>query len=372
MQHLQKAHKQLFFKWNEGKFSEHKLVSHLLPSYTRYFEPFAGNLQFYSGLAPKTPVFLNDTDKGLINFYKNIGEKSFANELKWTGQTWDLLDKFYLLVRSEIFMVLEDFQNSIISKSDLQYVVRVIILMNTNNPTFNKLFAQKHIINFDAITGLLLKNTLDKLQKIKAASAKGSELSRDEADNLILTSIKSSFYTHFVDLLNQPVKNNLSSEKMAAIWFMIHELGHGNEFRPAESKQYEICYGGSTYNHKNLVEKAEWLNSREVVGLFKEANFSCLDFEEFLAAAELKPSDFVLINLPLRKGLYNPNNVQFSGDVCKRLANLLSETSAQWMVIARKNEENTPLFKIQNTKVEPILDEKKPTKGANFFTIRNF
>ncbi len=367
-----KSSKTLSFKWNEGRFAEVKELFPFIPEHQRYIEPFIGNGQIFLEYNPKGPVLLNDTDKGLIHFYQHIGNKKFEKELKWIGQAWDLLDKYYNIIKNEIIMVVEDFYAGIISKPDLIYVVRVIVLMNTNNPAFSKLFHEKQIIDFDRFTSLLINNILEKLARIKQNSIKGKKTSVDEIDELMLTTVKSSFYNHFLFILNHSKQFKILPEKQASLWFFTREMSHGNEFRPGNNNEYTASYGGVTYNHRHLTEKTNLLCSPRIVELFIHARFTCLDFEEFLAGVEPGHSDFIMINLPLRNALNNPSNVQFEGKTYRRLASVLELLPSKWMLVVRKNEENTPLFKIPNASVTPVLNDKKPGKGADYFIIKNY
>ncbi|RLD55985.1 MAG: DNA adenine methylase [Bacteroidetes bacterium] len=329
-------------KWTGGKFKEFKNFKKHIPNFDRYIEPFFGGGGVFFALNPKCNSYANDKSTDLINFYKQIGNINFRNELYKFIEAWDLIKKFSSITNSEILMIYDDYFNNVIEKDDVSYLIRAVVLTHIDNNEYEKLFDNEFLIDFDNFISEIVKNLISKINRVVNISRKESRnFSNEEIGIHIETAYKSGFYIHFRTLMNKIRKselNNITNEKFLAIWYIVRELCYGSMFRFNKSGEFNIPYGGIAYNKKNLKQKVDAIFSDDVINLFSKTKLYNLDFEDFIN--EIKPisSDFMFIDPPYDSNFSEYDQNSFTRNDQIRLANILLKTEAKWMLVIKNTE----------------------------------
>jgi DNA adenine methylase len=286
-------------KWTGGKFNEYGLFATSIPKFKRYIEPFFGGGGVYFALQPKVKCLINDKSTDLVNFYNQIGNPLFQLELNKYGDFWDQLAE----VNTSIW---ETCQFSYISYINNKLTLKQLI--DTFEPCLSKelkkypLFKQNDfIIDFTSFEEKLVASIADKAKRIKRINEKENRnFDEKELEIHFETGIRSGAYLFFRSLLNAHyVKNiKLNATKAAANWYFVREFCYGSMFRFNSKGEFNIPYGGITYNRKNFKQKVANIFSLAIVNLFKETKIFNLDFEVFLNQIELVSSDFIFLDPP--------------------------------------------------------------------------
>ena len=74
-----------------------------------------------------------------------------------------------------------------------------------------------------------------------------------------------------------------SIQYQAANFYFIREYCYGSMFRFNARGEFNIPYGGMSYNRKDMRSKIDGMFNREMEALFAKTDIHCCDFEELLS-----------------------------------------------------------------------------------------
>lgn len=139
----------------------------------------------------------------------------------------------------------------------------------------------------------------DKFKRTKKNEGKTPFTKEDLRENLI-TGFMSGLYMYFREIYNEVMLNKIvvSNAHKIANFYFIREYCYGSMFRYNSKGEFNIPYGGVSYNRKNFNEKINNLLKKETQNLFRTTNIECKDFEEFIDNLELTENDFIFLDPP--------------------------------------------------------------------------
>lgn len=137
---------------------------------------------------------------------------------------------------------------------------------------------------------------------------------------------------------------SLTIEKATANWYVMRELCFGAMFRYNRQGAFNIPYGGSSYNYKNLRNKVTYICSPAMKQLFTKAHFSVADFEAFLSATKPSKDDFVFVDPPYDTAFSEYDAHPFTKEDHLRLRNVLLKLQAKWLSVIKKTTYITSLY----------------------------
>ena len=293
-------------KWAGGKSRELKNFKDLIPEHSTYIEPFLGGGAVFFHLEPKK-AYINDISSNLVNFYKLTKEKNkeFISYLNKYSEIWNLtLNK----LEKDI-----DFLSDLYLKGDKEnislYVKKLIPEIKNNLILDEKVFYET-----------LEKNVLDKFKRTKLNNEKSSFPKKDLEESL-----KTGFKT--------------------ANYYFIREYCYGSMFRYNSSGEFNIPYGGASYNKKNFNEKINNITSSKIQKIFKNTEISCKDFEKFLYDLELSKDDFIFLDPPYDTEFSDYEGREFSLKDQERLCRILKKIPAKFLLIIKKTNFIYDLYK---------------------------
>lgn len=326
-------------KWTGGKFDEFALFSTQIPTFKRYLEPFFGGGGVFFALQPKVPALINDKSTDLINFYRQITNDVFKREIFLYADAWDELGNlttFLWKKESSAFIrfiqrLPEKHEDEL--RSGLEQNLSIFLIGSSI------LNDEEFVVNSELFSTTLVSSIADKAKRIKRISINEKRnFTKDELLAHFETGVRSGAYLFFRKLLNQHYTNqlSLSEPKAAANWYFVRELCYASMFRFNAKGEFNIPYGGITYNKKKFREKAARIFTEEVANLFEKSTLSNKDFEIFLSDAKLTRSDFIFLDPPYDSEFSEYDQSVFSRKDQERLASFLRATPAKWMVVIKE------------------------------------
>lgn len=326
-------------KWTGGKYDEFDLFANYIPEFDRYIEPFFGGGGVFFALQPKVKSFINDKSADLINFYNQISVAAFKTEIFKYADAWDELGVINVQLWTSCST---NFVNYIENKielnkfSDLIHQHLIKILKST------LILSQKEfIVDQILFEKMLLASIADKARRIKRiCENENRNFNEEELKSHFETGIRSGAYLFFRKILNLDFNKTitLSSAKSAANWYFVREFCYGAMFRFNAKGEFNIPYGGITYNKKNFRQKAENIFNTSVTTLFKNTEIFNLDFEDFLIKINLQSSDFIFLDPPYDSEFSEYDQSAFTQLDQQRLASFLIKTKAKWMVVIKETD----------------------------------
>jgi DNA adenine methylase len=326
-------------KWTGGKFDEFALFADHIPKFERYIEPFFGGGGVFFALKPTGTALINDKSTDLINFYNQINKEEFEIELYKYVNAWDNLTP---ICNQFWDFCSPNFISYISGKQQIKQLEKTILLQ------FNSLFKENlsfnqpdFIIDFPLFQKTLLLSIADKAKRIKGiCERENRKFNLEELKSHCETGIRSGIYLFFRKLLNKQYKQEirLNEPKAAANWFFVREFCYASMFRFNKKGEFNIPYGGTTYNKKKLKKKTVKIFSLPVIDLFRNTERYNLDFEVFLKNIDLKPTDFIFLDPPYDSEFSEYDQSSFTQEDQKRLASYLINAAAKWMVVIKETD----------------------------------
>lgn len=332
-------------KWPGGKSREIEKIKPYIPSYDRYVEPFFGGGALFFNLSPRSAA-INDISQSLIQYYQLIKNQdkqlydllvcynnSFNNLINVCSKQDDYLVDLFLKLRNqivhagEIDSILEDF---IFSLSD----------------DINSGFSEKLLLDKNQFDDLLLKNAHDKFVRTLANYDKKPFSDQDLKENLI-TGFASGYYMYFRKVFNDINLGKISNQSMqyqAANFYFIREYCYGSMFRYNSKGEFNIPYGGMSYNKKNMKSKIDNMFNREIDTLFSNTDIHCSDFENFFKDIKLTEKDFVFLDPPYDTDFSDYEGKDFTKNDQERLAYSLKKTLAKFILVIKNTDFISSLY----------------------------
>ena len=338
-------------KYPGGKTSELDVINKYLPSnINNYIEPFVGGGAVYFNLNHKKN-YINDKSEELILLYKYIknNNSTFYDELKIIVSNWNKLRD--LAIDGRILNLYLKFRNN--EKFDMYQELKNIINVGIEQVPMFTLRKNFKFENF------LVDCLYDKFNLIRKNEIKKEEqLENNQLIDNLEAGIKAAYYTYLRDVYNRPNEyNRLSKSRKVAIYLFIREYCYSSMFRFNKNGEFNVPYGGVSYNKKSLETKIDYYKSKEVRHLLKTTEIFSEDFYEFLNKIKINQDDFMFLDPPYDTTFSEYDQNTFGTDDQKRLANyLINKCPCRFMLVIKKTEFIENLYKNHGL---TILEQEK-------------
>lgn len=322
-------------KWPGGKSSEVDKIYNLIPKYDRYIEPFFGGGAVFFALQPENAV-INDISETLIKFYKLVKEQDIALKkylVAYANSIADLIlkveDKYNDVYKAYIFNNDED-------------IKELIKKISPNILDLNLL-----IQDFDEFNNIIYINVKDKFLRTKKNNEKKPFSDEDLKDNLI-TGFTSGYYMYFRNIYNKILlkKIKVCESYEVANFYYIREYCYGSMFRYNKNGEFNIPYGGISYNKKVFKNKINSIFCSDMKEIMKNTSIYNIDFEKLLLEElQLNEKDFIFLDPPYDTEFSDYEGKSFNKNDQKRLAETLTKIRAKFILIIKNTDYIYSLYK---------------------------
>ena len=315
-------------KWPGGKEKELPVIRKYSPTYSgRFIEPFVGGgAVFFDTNAERCCI--NDKSTELINLYTCIKEE---NE--------DLIK--YLQLEINEFSSLSNFVDEHTSEILDLYLSKITVdnLIKKYNDFFSSL-----AVEYSNIFIKELKRNLNSkiLRSAKLEEKNGTIPDSDRLDN-IEAAIKSAYYMYIRYLQNH--LSELSKGRQAAVFFFIREYCYSSMFRYNRKGEFNVPYGGISYNRKDFQKKVDYLLSDKIIAKLQSTEIYCEDFEDFMNRLDLTADDYIFLDPPYDTDFSTYAQNEFGHKEHKRLCDCLKHTPAKILLIIKNTNFIYDLYK---------------------------
>lgn len=333
--------KRLFplLKYPGGK--EKELI-HILPNLPQkaenYYEPFVGGgAVFFALNADK--YFINDKSSELMLLYELIKneDKEFLDKINQIDHNWKVVEQIVKNHAEDISNIYSQYKNNLINKLKLYDEISSFVLHNANE--FNGLLSPNFNVGIQNFVNELIKSFKNKIVRMVEIEKEKGDLSKEDFLLNIECAFKSAFYMHFRYLYNNAKSLNISTPFYIAIYFYIREFCYSSMFRYNCNGQFNVPYGGISYNKKSLLKKLEYFCNIDLLKQLKSSTLSCDDFESFLNTNKPQINDFMFLDPPYDTEFSTYAKNPFDKNDQERLANYLkNECDCYFMLIIKNTD----------------------------------
>ncbi|MCR5742936.1 MAG: DNA adenine methylase [Lachnospiraceae bacterium] len=334
-------------KWPGGKTGELEKILPLIPKdYDRYVEPFFGGGAVYFALEPEKAV-INDISRGLMEFYTLI--KNQDRELYEMLSCFEESFSDVQLVAEDVYVPLFDIYKkySDNSMTEDELLVGVVEIIDNSFDNIMRAFEKPIIKNAEHFKASLVNNVSDKLIRTSKHEKKAPLSDADRIDNFI-TGFTSGYYMYFRDVYNDICLNRgplYGGSYEAAVFYFVREYCYGSMFRYNRAGEFNIPYGGISYNRKNMRVKIDNIFNEDIGRLFSQTDIYSQDFENFCKNVKLTEKDFMFLDPPYDTDFSDYEGREFAKRDHERLAGYLTETPAKFLLVIKNTEFIYGLYK---------------------------
>lgn len=331
-----------FIKWAGGKDKELPIIMKYIPTdFERYIEPFVGGGAVYFNINCKNSI-INDKSDELILLYKMVqsGNDEFIKSLKDINKNWLMIER---IVHDNSQELIDIYLNYKKKQKDLEKMVDKFI--EDHQIELKKLLRDEVDINLYNLIIEINKNLVSKISRMyKIEKSKGQMPNKDIMNN-IETAFKSAYYMYFRYLYNNKKKLKLSDEFYCAVFYFVRDFCYASMFRYNMNGEFNVPYGGMSYNNKDFMKKIDYLSSKQLRSYLSNTEIFDLDFERFCNKVKLTDKDFMFLDPPYDTefSTYAKNNFDKNDQI--RLANYLKNTKAKFMLVIKNTEFIYNLYK---------------------------
>lgn len=366
-------------KWAGGKEQELKYIHPAMPKeFNNYYEPFIGGGAVYFSI-DADKLFINDKSYELIDLYNAIKNKDklFFKVMNEISSNWELLEKIVNDNSKKFIDIYLDFSNNTINELDVKKWI--VGFISKHSKEFNGMLESNFNINLENFIKELNKNLVSKTKRMKKIELeKGTLPNKDILDN-IESAFKSAFYMHFRYLYNHIEKYNIEKSKEVAIFFFIRNFAYSGMFRYNKNGHFNVPYGGTGYNRKNLTKKLEYLQSERLIKHLEKTNINNLDFEDFFKKNKPKKDDFIFLDPPYDSEFSTYAQNEFTRVDQSRLANfLINSCESKWMMIIKNTDFIFSLYDKPNINISTfdktymVSFQNRNDRNAKHLLVKNY
>lgn len=328
---------QSLLKWAGGKEQELRYILPMMPHFHQYYEPFVGGgAVFFSVQAEKK--FINDKSSELISLYRMVAENNseFFKTLGSLLYQWQRMSKFVDTHAIDLMCMYKAYSLDDYSVSKMKEKTVEFVQCHTEefNGIFAKLFEEKNSENF---IREIKKNLVSKTYRMKHLENIKGKLPEDDIVANMESALKSAFYMHLRHLYNNLSAYGISQGSATAIFFLVRENAYASMFRYNSRGEFNVPYGGISYNRKDLARKIAYMRSSELQQHFANTAIENMDFEAFLQKYSPRADDFIFLDPPYDSEFSTYTQNKFDKRDQERLAHyLLNQCEAKFMLVIKK------------------------------------
>lgn len=325
---------QPLIKWAGGKEQELKYIIPCLPkTINRYFEPFIGGGALYFNMK-QNKMFINDKSNELIALYNCIknNDEEFYKYIDLIIKDWNEIDK---IIDTQEF--LEFYKNFNIDNLKIwieNQVGKINFKLNLN-------IDEKDFIKE------LERNIFSKIKRVNKIEIEEEEKMEEKAlIDSFHCALKGSYYMYIRNLYNK--SKNINAYH-TSLFFFIRNLSYSGMFRYNKNNEFNVPYGGISYNKKDLNKKITYFKSNDLLKHLNKTTIYNEDFEDFFKKSSPKENDFIFLDPPYDSEFSKYANNEFDKNDQERLANyLINECKANWMVVIKNTDFIYNLYNKEN------------------------
>jgi DNA adenine methylase len=322
-----------FLKWPGGKSQELRAIAAASPELTgRFIDPFVGGGSVLLAVPADVPAWANDAAEDLIRLYQAASSESatIRAALLELGDAWDNLADLHALYAA-LGAGFVDPSGSDVAAIVTPHLEAIRLAVAGAGPYLPELLSER-----------LTKDLRTKFGRMRRVElAVGSTLSASDLLANVEGSVRSAFY--------MSIRTRYNRARLAGSWdawrladfFFLREFTYAAMFRFNSRGEFNVPYGGISYNRKSLNDKTSVLFGSAMLARLSNTQWRCSDFEGFLGEAEPATGDFVFIDPPYDSDFSDYDNLPFGWQDQERLQQALESLDANVMVVIK----DTPMIR---------------------------
>lgn len=316
-----------FLKWPGGKSHELPGIALAAPPLTgRYIDPFVGGGSILLAVPHEVGAWANDAAEDLIELYRGASQQrdTLREAISGLARTWQelgMLDDLYGALAKAF--VASDSVNVALSRPGPRHALEGALAWA--GPDTHSIFTKRLALD--------LPSKFDRMRAIQVKV--GRVLTNKDLTANVEGAVRSAFYMSIRARYNRSRLLGIWNDLRNADFYFLREFSYAAMFRFNSRGEFNVPYGGVTYNRKSFAEKAEGLYSSAMLARLGNTEWRSADFDDFLTEAAPAASDFVFVDPPYDSDFSAYDNRPFGANDQERLRTVLECLSARVMLVIK-------------------------------------
>lgn len=333
-----------FLKWPGGKSQELPAIAAAAPPLIgRFIDPFVGGGSVLLAVPGEVDAWANDAAADLIELYRAAAEArgAFRDAADGVAQAWDALRSFegaYRALADEFL----DGSSGLDAVSSIGRSGSPCLPLDLAGTGLDDAFAARLARD--------LPSKFDRMRRIQRAL--GRKLSDPDLLANVEGAVRAAFYMSIRARYNRARLSETWNEVRLADFLFLRQFAYAAMFRFNSRGEFNVPYGGVTYNRKSLADKLDILFSAGMLERLQNTTWRCGDFELFLREAAPVRSDFIFVDPPYDSDFSDYDNLPFGSRDQERLQRVLEGLSASVMVVIKDTPMIRRLYRSDRWRVE--------------------
>lgn len=322
-----------FVKWPGGKDGELPVIFRYMPTEIgRFFEPFVGGGAVSLALE-NDKTYINDKSADLISVYRAVATQpsELAKCLKGIYRVFTDMEAVVRDGNERLSDMRRDAHSGRAVKEQATGLVDDYLQSRVGRiPDY--LETEGHLREE------LIRCLDAKIRRmVKLEQKQGMLCEQDQMDNYEC-GLKGGVYMATRRIYNAGVGGNVSSIVYASSFYFVREFCYSSMFRYNAKGEFNVPYGGISYNRKDFASKIAYLTSDRLSQYIQTLTIGEEDFGEFLDAHTPEPGDFIFVDPPYDSEFSTYDQNTFDCNDQRRLAQWLADTDANVMVVIKRTD----------------------------------
>jgi DNA adenine methylase len=316
-----------FLKWPGGKTQELVAIAAAAPGLTgRFIDPFVGGGSVLLATPAGVPALANDACRDLVELYALAasGDREFRLAVDGIARSWDRL--------ADVESLYAELAAAFTAASP----ARAVTALDSHGRALHDLLDEAGSGLNDPFDGRARRDVVTKFGRMRRLEIRhGQRLNPVDLLANVEGTVRSSFYMSVRVRYNGARLAGRWDATRAADFLFLREFTYAAMFRFNARDEFNVPYGGISYNRKSLAGKARLLFSEAMLARLANTHFESRDFEPFLATANIGRDDFVFVDPPYDSDFSAYDNRPFGSLDQARLQAVLAESPARIMVVIK-------------------------------------
>lgn len=322
-------------KWPGGKEKELPQIKRHAPQwFDNYYEPFVGGGSVFTAFNAKH-LYINDKSDELIALYRYIlaQDKRLFGWLDFIMKAWQNTLEYVANHNQPC----EWYKQYRCNELDEHAIIGLLhMFVKSENKNIDSLLPVEFEWYRDLLSSEIDKCLVHKTLRMRRIEQERHEMPEQDIFDNIETAFTSALYTYLRALYNDKDIRKQYPELATALFVFLRNYAYSGMFRYNDKGEFNVPYGGISYNHKLLNAKVEYYKSSELLGHLSKTTIENLDFLDFFYKHQPTERDFVFLDPPYDTEFSTYAQNEFTREDQKRLADYLcNECKAKWQMIIK-------------------------------------
>jgi DNA adenine methylase len=190
--------------------------------------------------------------------------------------------------------------------------------------------------------------------------------------------VRAAFYMAVRRRYNEARRADRWDTWRSADFLFLREFAYAAMFRFNARDEFNVPYGGVTYNRKSLADKVRLMFSDAMVERLAATEWHCRDFEPFLAETSPSADDFVFVDPPYDSDFSAYDDLPFGWREQERLRRVLEHVAARVMVVIKDTPMIRRLYRSSRWRIAEAAKtymwtiKSRNDRSATHLTITNY